>query len=202
VPDNIAAAVAAAATIAAAAAAVAAAAAAAGKPFVVLGFGSSSYLRFCAAADLMHTLLVSVGGVPLMPAAKADALAGEESVVWPWVQQLAIKMQGRGWLDGRGASDLIGRLPLNDQSAVSGAPSCSRSSARSGRSSRSVADHLDQFQIIQISGRSSGLVADHLSAVADHRLQSHIICQQSQIICQQLQIICQQSQIICQHICQ
>jgi hypothetical protein len=52
----------------------------------------------------MHTLLVSVGGAPLMPATKADALAGEESVVWPWVQQLAIKMQGKGWLDGLGAS--------------------------------------------------------------------------------------------------
>jgi hypothetical protein len=123
VPDNTAAVVAAA-TITAAAAA----AAAAGKPFVVLGFGSSSYPRFCAAADLMYTLLVSVGGAPLMPAAKADALAGEESVVWPWVQQLAIKMQGKGWLDGRGASDLIGRLPLNGQSAVSGARSCGRSS--------------------------------------------------------------------------
>jgi hypothetical protein len=41
-----------------------------GKPFAVLGFGCTSYPRFCAAADTVHTLVSATGAQPLMPVTK------------------------------------------------------------------------------------------------------------------------------------
>ena len=94
----------------------------AGKSFSVLGFGSSSYPRFCAAAELMHTTMLSLGAQALMPVSKADALAGEEGVVWPWVKILCEKMQAQGWLDSAAAASLIQHLPMSDTDAVSTGP--------------------------------------------------------------------------------
>lgn len=54
----------------------------------------------------------------MMPPAKADALAGEEGVVWPWLKQMAEKMQSKGWLDSSGVSDLVQCLPMADTDAV------------------------------------------------------------------------------------
>jgi hypothetical protein len=69
---------------------------AAGKPFSVLSFGSSNYRKFAAAADLLHSSMLSAGAAALLPPAKADALMGEEGVVWPWLRQLAAVMREQG----------------------------------------------------------------------------------------------------------
>ena len=84
----------------------------------MLGFGSSSYPRFCAAADLLHTYLLHAGGTALLPVHKADALAGEEGVVWPWLGSLAGKMRDNGWLDSNAAAALLQRLPMSQDDAV------------------------------------------------------------------------------------
>ena len=41
-----------------------------GKHFSVFGVGSSSYPRFCAAANLMGSMLLAAGARPLAPVAK------------------------------------------------------------------------------------------------------------------------------------
>lgn len=52
------------------------------KPTAVLGFGDSSYPRFCAAADTLAARLLSLDCEMLMQVTKADALAQEELTVW------------------------------------------------------------------------------------------------------------------------
>lgn len=55
-------------------------------------FGSSSYPRFCAAAELVHGLL-AVGGCELLQdVGKADANASEQSAFVSWAQDLLISM--------------------------------------------------------------------------------------------------------------
>ena len=92
----------------------------AGKSFAVLGFGSSSYPRFCAAADLLHSMLLSLGASALLPVAKADALADEEGVVLPWLMGYAVKLQQRDMLDRSLVSALEQLLPTGDNSKVRG----------------------------------------------------------------------------------
>ncbi|KAL4440247.1 hypothetical protein ABPG75_003248 [Micractinium tetrahymenae] len=87
-----------------------------GKPTAVLGFGSSSYPRFCAAADLLHALLLAIGAKPVLPVGKADALAGEEMTVWRWVKQLGEAACARGWMDAAQQAALVERLPVSDGS--------------------------------------------------------------------------------------
>jgi hypothetical protein len=95
----------------------------AGKPFAVLGFGSRSYPRFCAAADRMHTdMLAAVGASSsccLMIPGKADAVVGEEAVVWPWLRQLTDIMQAQGWLTDSGAAGITSAIPAVDTKQVS-----------------------------------------------------------------------------------
>ncbi|KAI3435713.1 hypothetical protein D9Q98_001771 [Chlorella vulgaris] len=86
------------------------------KPFCVLGLGSSCYPRFCAAADMMHSLLLAAGAKALLPVCKADALAGEEMTVWTWVKRLGEEAVGEGWMDSRAESDLVKRLPMSEGS--------------------------------------------------------------------------------------
>jgi len=40
------------------------------KPYAVFGIGSNSYPRFCAAADLVDSMLVGAGGQRLAPVQK------------------------------------------------------------------------------------------------------------------------------------
>jgi hypothetical protein len=54
-----------------------------------------------------------------MPVSKADALAGEEGVVWPWVSSLSGKMLSKGWLEAPAAAALLQRLPMSETDAVS-----------------------------------------------------------------------------------
>lgn len=84
-----------------------------GVPFCVLGFGSSSYPRFCAAADLFQSLFLSLGATSMLPVAKADALTGEEGVVWPWVQTLGEALAGDGILPSDALAHLCKSLPLS-----------------------------------------------------------------------------------------
>jgi hypothetical protein len=94
----------------------------AGKPFSVLGFGSSSYPRFCAAADTLHTAMLAATGTTtrssssstcsaILPPAKADAVAGEEGVVWPWVKQVVGVMCSKGWLGLSGMEAVLDLVP-------------------------------------------------------------------------------------------
>jgi cytochrome P450/NADPH-cytochrome P450 reductase len=56
----------------------------------VLGFGSSAYPRFCAAADTFAGALVAAGAAaPLAPLGRIDALAGGEAAFCAWVAALA-----------------------------------------------------------------------------------------------------------------
>lgn len=93
---------------------------AAGKPFCVLGFGSCAYPRFCAAADHMHTAMLAAAGSNsfLLPPAKADAVAGEETVVWPWLLQLAVVMQEKGWLSADQAASVAEHTPAGHGATV------------------------------------------------------------------------------------
>jgi hypothetical protein len=91
----------------------------AGKPFSVLGFGSSNYPKFAAAADLLHSSLLAAGAAALLPPAKADALVGEEGVVWPWMKQLTAELQQQGMLDSAAAQALEGQVPTAEANAVS-----------------------------------------------------------------------------------
>ena len=45
------------------------------KPYAVFGIGSSSYPRFCAAADLVDSMLVGAGGQRLAPVQKGACCA-------------------------------------------------------------------------------------------------------------------------------
>lgn len=95
----------------------------AGKPFCVLGFGSSSYPRFCAAADRMQTAMLAATGSnsALLPPAKADAVVGEDGVVWPWLRQLVAVMQDRGWLSAVQVQVLEEFVPASGTATVRGA---------------------------------------------------------------------------------
>eukprot|EP00775_Hariotina_reticulata_P010070 gene10070-10225_t len=92
-----------------------------GKPFAVLGFGSRAYPRFCAAADLLHSTMLAVAAEPLLPVAKADAVAGEEAVVWPWLKQLVQQTVKRGWLDEAAAATVEAQLPGSAATGASAA---------------------------------------------------------------------------------
>lgn len=88
----------------------------------MLGFGSRSYPRFCAAADGMHAdMLAAVGpsGCGLMAPGKADAVVGEEAVVWPWLRQLTDIMQAQGGLTASGAAGVADAIPAGDANQVS-----------------------------------------------------------------------------------
>ncbi|CAD7697898.1 unnamed protein product [Ostreobium quekettii] len=58
------------------------------KPFTVIGFGDTSYPRFCAAADSVMALVMQRGGRNIVPLAKADAISGEEDTFLTWVKQV------------------------------------------------------------------------------------------------------------------
>lgn len=85
----------------------------AGKPFGVMGFGSTSYPRFCAAADIMHSAMLSAGATALLPPGKADAVAGEEGVLWPWLQELVQRMLDKGWLSSSAAAGVMEHIPAS-----------------------------------------------------------------------------------------
>lgn len=90
----------------------------AGKPFGVLGFGSTSYPRFCAAADSMHSAMLSTGATALLPPGKADAVAGEEGVLWPWLQELVQRMHDKGWLSSSAAAGVMEHIPASNTGKV------------------------------------------------------------------------------------
>ncbi|KXZ51504.1 hypothetical protein GPECTOR_12g467 [Gonium pectorale] len=91
----------------------------ANKPFAVLGFGSSSYPRYCAAADSMQSLLLAAGGSPALPVAKADALSHEEVTVWAWVRELMANLRAKGLVGAsavdRAVDDVEGLRPATDR---------------------------------------------------------------------------------------
>lgn len=91
----------------------------AGKSFAVLGFGSSNYPRFCAAADLFHTTLLTLGGSALLNPQKADALIGEERVVWPWLKQVVRKMAEQTGLEKSAVTAVEQQLPTTGYPTVS-----------------------------------------------------------------------------------
>jgi len=57
--------------------------------------------------------MLAAAAEPLLPVAKADAVAGEEAVVWPWLQQLVQHACHRGWLNEGAATAVISQLPGN-----------------------------------------------------------------------------------------
>jgi len=89
-----------------------------GKPFGVMGFGSTSYPRFCAAADIMHSAMLSAGATALLPPGKADAVAGEEGVLWPWLQELVQRMLDKGWLSSSAAAGVMEHIPASSMDKV------------------------------------------------------------------------------------
>ncbi len=64
-------------------------------------------------------MLLSVGAVPMLPVAKADAMSGEEQTVWTWVQNLVHKFQEMEFMDGSRAAALVDQLPITDSDKVS-----------------------------------------------------------------------------------
>ncbi len=85
-----------------------------GKPTCVLGFGSSCYPRFCAAAGVFHGLLLSAGATAIMGVTKVDALSGEEQTVWAWVQSVVQKLSDMDCINSMQAADLVQRLPITN----------------------------------------------------------------------------------------
>lgn len=83
-----------------------------GKPFAVLGFGCTSYPRFCAAADTVHSLVCATGADPLMPVAKADCLSHEEATVWGWVRDLLVVVVQRNILESDTARLATAQIPM------------------------------------------------------------------------------------------
>lgn len=86
----------------------------------MLGFGSTCYPRFCAAADSMHAAMLSAGATALLPPCKADAVAGEDGAVWPWLQQLVQRMQGKGWINSSVAAEVLEKFPASNTDKVGG----------------------------------------------------------------------------------
>ncbi|KAG2495439.1 hypothetical protein HYH03_006385 [Edaphochlamys debaryana] len=83
-------------------------------PFTVLGFGCTSYPRFCAAADTMFSIVSAVGATPMMPATKVDSLSHEEVSVWRWARGLVAVAQQRGLLGGEEAAEALSRMPMTE----------------------------------------------------------------------------------------
>ncbi|KAG2495440.1 hypothetical protein HYH03_006386 [Edaphochlamys debaryana] len=84
-------------------------------PFTVLGFGCTSYPRFCAAADTMFSIVSAVGATPMMPATKVDSLSHEEVSVWRWARGLVAVAQQRGLLGGEEAEEALARMPIAEE---------------------------------------------------------------------------------------
>lgn len=89
-----------------------------GKSFAVLGFGSSNYPRFCAAADLLHTTMLTLGGSALLNPHKADALIGEDRVVSSWLKQVVQMMDAQSGLQKSAVKALEQQLPTSGISMV------------------------------------------------------------------------------------
>lgn len=60
-----------------------------GVPVGVLGYGSSAYPRFCAAADAFHRALTVAGARPVCAVGRIDALGGGEAAFTSWTALLA-----------------------------------------------------------------------------------------------------------------
>ena len=61
----------------------------AGKYFSVLGLGSKAYPLFCAAAEEVHTVLSTAGGIPLTTTLhKVDALENSELSIGKWIEEV------------------------------------------------------------------------------------------------------------------
>ncbi|KAG2450636.1 hypothetical protein HYH02_004476 [Chlamydomonas schloesseri] len=84
-----------------------------GKPFAVLGFGCTSYPRFCAAADSLYSLVCATGATPIVSTGKVDSLSHEEATVWSWTRELLGSVRQRGSLLAPEAlEEAIGRIPM------------------------------------------------------------------------------------------
>ncbi|KXZ51520.1 hypothetical protein GPECTOR_12g483 [Gonium pectorale] len=82
------------------------------KPFAVLGFGSSSYPRFCAAADSLNSLVVAAGANPVSAVVKADALSHEEVTVWAWVRELMANLRAKSLVGASAVEKALERVPV------------------------------------------------------------------------------------------
>lgn len=60
-----------------------------GKPYGVLGIGSSIYENYCAGGILMNELLASKGGNRLLPLHKGDELNGQAQRMNTWLERVA-----------------------------------------------------------------------------------------------------------------
>ena len=63
-----------------------------GKTWATLGFGSTQYPRFCAAADLCAQLAADAGVSTFLRTGKCDAEGNEEADFRAWVGDLATEL--------------------------------------------------------------------------------------------------------------
>ncbi|KAG2438015.1 hypothetical protein HXX76_005629 [Chlamydomonas incerta] len=84
-----------------------------GKPFAVLGFGCTSYPRFCAAADSLYSLVCATGATPVVPTGKVDSLSHEEATVWAWTRELLGAARLRALVAGGALEDAAGGIPMS-----------------------------------------------------------------------------------------
>ena len=69
-----------------------------GKPWATLGFGSTQYPRFCAAADLFAQVAAEAGVQGLLRIGKCDAEGNEEVGFRSWVSSLLHAFRDKGLL--------------------------------------------------------------------------------------------------------
>lgn len=91
-------------------------------PFAVLGYGSSSYPRFCAAADVIFAAVVAAGGSPLIQQpGKIDALGDGEMKFAGWLRDIAAAFKDRA----RNGDPPVGSVLLALEAAFAGSVNAS-----------------------------------------------------------------------------
>jgi len=79
-----------------------------GKPYAVVGFGSSQYPKFCGGAEQLDDAMQGCGARRMLPLAKCDAQGGEVATFNNWFKDLIMVMSSE-----RNASPAFMRLAIN-----------------------------------------------------------------------------------------